>query len=81
MDIRVQQTTTQKIRELSALQGRSVRLHLKDGSVIINVHVIAIHSEGREPTLRYKTPSGEGEIQVEEISWWEPLHSVLFPSS
>ena len=42
MDIRDQQTITQKIRELSALQGRRVSLHLKDGSVIINVQVIAM---------------------------------------
>ena len=81
VDIRAQQTIAQKMRELSALQGRRVSLHLKDGSIIINVQAIAIRSEGREPTLRYKTPSGEGEIQVEEISWWEPLHTVLFPSS
>ena len=80
MDMRAQQTITQKTRVLSVLQGRRVSLYLKDGSVIINVHVIAIRSEGREPTLRYKTPFGEDEVRVEEISRWEPLHPVLFPS-
>jgi hypothetical protein len=81
MKIRAKQTITQKIRELSALHGRRVNLHLYDGSIVINVQVVTICSEGREPTLRYKTPSGEGEIRLEEILWWEPLHPVLFPSS
>ena len=57
--------------------GRNVNLHLKDGSVIINVHVANVQRGDfrRENFLTY-TPYGNGHIvrvALERIAWAEPV--------
>jgi hypothetical protein len=66
-----------KARALRNLRGQKVNLRLEDGSVIINVQLLAIHSEAGELTLRYRTPSGKHEIELREILRAEPLNLSL----
>jgi len=59
--------------------GRHVNLHLRDGSVIINVRVVeALH--GSPSVLCYKTLT-EGRrhrVSLRDIAWMEPLNPYLF---
>jgi len=59
--------------------GRSVNLHLRDGSVIVNVRLVeALH--GSPSTIRYKTANkgGRRQIPLRDVDWLEPLNSYLF---
>lgn len=61
--------------------GHSVNLHLKDGSVIINVLVTNVqrNNRGKSAALCYTTPTKRiVKIGLREIEWAERLDSYLF---
>jgi hypothetical protein len=47
-------------------KNRHVNLHLRDGSVIVNVRVLTIRR--REMMLRYRTPFGDRELALQLAS-------------
>jgi len=53
--------------------GRNVNLHLKGGTVVINVHVIRVRGDTRKRTLHYKTPLREEEVPLEDVDWAQLL--------
>jgi hypothetical protein len=60
--------------------GRKVNLHLKDGSVIVNVLITHALKDSRESSaLYYTTPlkSRLGKVHLNEIAWAERLDSHL----
>jgi len=61
--------------------GRKVNLHLKDGSVIINVLITkALKSKKENSALYYTIPLRNkfGKVHLKEIAWAERLDSHLF---
>jgi hypothetical protein len=61
--------------------GRHVNLHLKDGSVIINVLITKVQRKNhrKETFLCYAAPSKRIlEVPLKEIDWAEPLNPLLF---
>jgi len=64
--------------------GRKVNLHLKDGSVIVNVLITnALKSSRKSSVLHYTIPSRNkfGKVHLREIAWAERLDSHLFMTS
>jgi len=62
-----------------AIIGRHVNLHLRDGSVIINVRIMEA-LRGSPSVLCYKAPTKGRTYQVplRDVAWLEPLNSFLF---
>jgi len=62
-----------------AMVGRSVNLHLKDGSVVINVQVVEA-LRGSPSVLCYKASAKRKAYQVplRDVDWMEPLNTHLF---
>jgi len=61
--------------------GRKVNLHLKDGSVIVNVLITnASKSNRKSSALYYISPLRNkfGKVHLREIAWAERLDSHLF---
>ena len=64
--------------------GRKVNIHLKDGSVIVNVLITnALRSSRESSVLYYTIPLSNkfGKVHLREISWAERLDSHLFMPS
>ena len=64
--------------------GRKVNLHLKDGSVIINVLITnALKSKKESSALYYTIPLRNkfGKVHLKEIAWAERLDSHFFTTS
>ena len=64
--------------------GRKVNLHLKDGSVIVNVLITnALKSKRESSALYYTIPLRNkfGKVLLKEIAWAERLDSHLFTAS
>jgi len=64
--------------------GRKVNLHLKDGSVIVNVLITnALKSNHESSVLYYTIPLRNkfGKVHLREIAWAERLDSNLFMTS
>jgi len=64
--------------------GRKVNLHLKDGSVIVNVLITnALRSSQKSSVLYYTIPFRNkfGKVHLREIAWAERLDSHLFMTS
>ncbi len=64
--------------------GHNVNLHLKDGSVIINVLVTEVQRNNNEnsPTLQYVTPTRRiMRVRLREIEWAERLNPYLLMTS
>lgn len=59
--------------------GRNVNLHLKDRSVLINVHVTQVQGSEKNRALHYKTPNGSAYILLEKVDWIQPLNSLFNP--
>lgn len=59
--------------------GRNVNLHLKDGSVLINVHVTQVQGNEKNRTLHYQTPNRSAYILLEEVDWIQSLNPHLQP--
>ncbi len=60
--------------------GKNVNLHLKDGAVIINVHLIGIHKGSVKNSLIEYTPYGNRRttrIPLRNVAWAELLNSNL----
>jgi hypothetical protein len=60
--------------------GRKVNLHLKDGSVIVNVLITkAFRSNRQSSVLYYTSPLRNklGKVHLREIAWAERLDSHL----
>ncbi len=60
--------------------GKNVNLHLKDGAVIINVHLIGIHKGSGKNSLIEYTPYGNRRttrIPLRNVAWAELLNSNL----
>jgi len=62
-----------------AMVGRSVNLHLKDGSVVINVQVVEA-VPGSPSVLCYKAPTTarKRQVMLRDVDWMEPLNTHLF---
>jgi hypothetical protein len=65
--------------------GKNVNLHLKDGSVIVNVHLVNIRKEtlGKGNLVEY-TPYGNHRatrIPLRTVAWAEQLNIHLMPLS
>jgi len=62
-----------------AMVGRSVNLHLRDGSVIVNVRLVEAF-RGSPSFLCYKTltESRRHRLPLRDVVWLEPLNSYLF---
>jgi len=61
--------------------GHKVNLHLKDGSVIVNVLITnALKSQHESSALYYAVPLTEkfGKVYLREIAWAERLDPHLF---
>jgi hypothetical protein len=63
--------------------GKNVNLHLKDGSVIVNVHLTTIKKEtfGKGSLVEY-TPYGNRRstrIPLRTVAWAELLNTLLLP--
>jgi len=61
--------------------GRHVNLHLKDGSVIINVLITDVQRNiyGKKISLCYVAPSKRVlEVPLREVEWAEPLNPLIF---
>jgi len=58
--------------------GKNVNLHLKDGAVIVNVHLTALHrNAGKNNNLIEYTPNGNHRITclpLRSIAWAEMLN-------
>jgi len=64
--------------------GCKVNLHLKDGSVIVNVLITnALKSKHESSALYYTIPLRNkfGKVHLREIAWAERLDSHLFTTS
>ena len=64
--------------------GCKVNLHLKDGSVIVNVLITnALKSKHESSALYYTSPLRNkfGKVHLREIAWAERLDSHLFMTS
>jgi len=64
--------------------GRKVNLHLKDGSVIVNVLITKALKDNRESSALYYTiplRNKFGKVHLREIAWAERLDSHLFMAS
>lgn len=64
--------------------GCKVNLHLKDGSVIVNVLITnALRSNSESSVLYYTSPLRNkfGKVHLREIAWAERLDSHLFMTS
>jgi flavoprotein len=64
--------------------GRKVNLHLKDGSVIVNVLITnALRSSQKSSVLYYTIPLRKkfGKVHLREIAWAERLDSHLLMTS
>jgi len=64
--------------------GQKVNLHLKDGSVIVNVLITkALKSNHESSVLHYSIPFRNkfGKVHLKEIAWAERLDSHLFLTS
>jgi hypothetical protein len=64
-----------------ALVGKNVNVHLKDGSVILNVKIVASES-GRDdggPNIRYKVIKQRRLLRIwlKEVAWTEQLNSYF----
>lgn len=59
--------------------GRNVNLHLKDQSVIINVHVTQVQGSEKNRALHYQTPNGSAYILLEKLDWIQPLNPIFNP--
>jgi len=62
-----------------AMVGRHVNLHLRDGSVIVNVRVVEA-LRGSPSFLFYKTVTERRRrrVPLRDVVWLEPLNSHLF---
>jgi len=65
--------------------GRRVNLHLKDGSVIINVLItraLRVRGNCERSVLHYAIPqrNKNGKVFLKEIAWAERLDSQMFAS-
>jgi len=62
-----------------AMVGRHVNLHLRDGSVIVNVRVVEA-LRGSPSVLFYKTvtESRRHRVPLRDVAWLEPLNPYLF---
>lgn len=61
--------------------GRRVNLHLKDGSVIINVLITDVQRNiyKKNSSLCYAVPSKKiREVPIKKVEWAEPLNPFLF---
>jgi hypothetical protein len=70
------------VNSAKSFLGKNVNLHLKDGSVIINVHLQEIRKDElrREAFITYKVPYGnqhESRIPLKSIAWAELLNMSL----
>jgi hypothetical protein len=54
--------------------GKRVNIHLRDGSVIVNVQVVS--TRRRNTILQFQTPTGIKEVAVHDILDTTP---ILFP--
>jgi len=64
--------------------GRKVNLHLKDGSVIVNVLITNAFRRSHESSVLYYTiplKNKLGKVHLKEIAWAERLDSHLFMTS
>jgi len=64
--------------------GCKVNLHLKDGSVIVNVLITNALRNSRESSVLYYTSplrNKFGKVHLREIAWAERLDSHLFMAS
>jgi len=64
--------------------GRKVNLHLKDGSVIVNVLIAnAFKNKQESSALYYTIPlrNGLGKVHLKEIAWAERLDTSLFTTN
>ncbi len=65
--------------------GRNVNLHLKDGAVIINVHLTKIHKgAGKNNCLLEYSPRGNHKstrVPLRNIAWAEMLNMNLMENS
>jgi len=63
--------------------GCKVNLHLKDGSVIVNVLITKALRSSRSSVLYYTIPFRNkfGKVHLREIAWAERLDSHLFMTS
>lgn len=62
--------------------GRYVNLHLKDGSVIINVLIANVQRKSRRRNIAvfYAASTKKvSTVSLKEIDWAEPLNPALFP--
>ena len=62
-----------------AMVGSHVNLHLRDGSVIVNVRVVET-LRGSPSVLLYKTvtKSKRHRVPLRDVAWLEPINSYLF---
>ena len=61
--------------------GRHVNLHLRDGSVVVNVRVTSVerNGSGKKTYLRYATPEVSASVvPLKEVDWMEPLNPLSF---
>lgn len=64
--------------------GQKVNLHMKDGSVIVNVLIAHALKDSHETSaIYYTTPlkSRLGKVHLNEIAWAERLDANLIPTS
>lgn len=61
--------------------GKNVNLHLKDGAVIVNVHLTKLHkAAGKNNNQIEYVPQGKGKatrIPLKTIAWAEMLNIIL----
>jgi hypothetical protein len=67
---------TRWARLVAVWRNRHVNLRLQDGSVIVNVRLLATLL--KKKTVRYRTPSGLREIGIEKLAGIEPLPLIGF---
>ncbi len=53
--------------------GCNVNLHLKGGTVVVNVHIIRVRGDRGKRALYYETPLGEEEVPLEGVDWAQLL--------
>jgi len=68
-----------RLNSARAMVGRHVNLHLRDGSVIVNVRVVEA-LRGSPSVLFYKTvtKSRRHRVSLRDVAWLEPLNLYLF---
>jgi len=60
--------------------GRHVNIHLKDGSVIVNVRVTMVKRDDyrKNASLHYTPPKrNASRLPLKEVEWMEPLNPFL----